>query len=39
MRTVLYDYQEITANDIYNRISDNEIRGAYLGFETRLCLW
>ncbi|MDE6946246.1 MAG: DEAD/DEAH box helicase [Anaeroplasmataceae bacterium] len=34
MRTILYDYQEETANDIFNRMVKNEIRGAYLGFET-----
>ena len=34
MRTKLYDYQETTANNIYERMSDGEIRGAYLGFET-----
>ena len=34
MRTKLYDYQEETANDIFRRMSENEIRGAYLGFDT-----
>lgn len=34
MFTKLYDYQESTANDIYNRIAKGEIRGAYLGFDT-----
>ena len=34
MLTKLYDYQETTATDIYNRIVDEEIEGAYLGFET-----
>lgn len=34
MRTVLYDYQRETSEDIYNRMSKNEIRGAYLGFDT-----
>ena len=34
MKTKLYEYQEQTANDIYNRISEGEIRGAYLGFDT-----
>lgn len=34
MRTKLYDYQEKTASDIFRRISENEIRGAYLGFDT-----
>ena len=35
MRTVLYDYQKETSDDIFNRISHGEIKGAYLGFETR----
>jgi hypothetical protein len=35
MQTKLYDYQEETASDIFNRICDNKIRGAYLGFDTR----
>ena len=34
MRTKLYDYQEKTAKDIFERICDNEITGAYLGFDT-----
>lgn len=34
MYTKLYEYQEITSNDIYNRMSKGEIRGAYLGFDT-----
>ena len=34
MKTKLYDYQEKTANDIFRRICDLEIRGAYLGFDT-----
>ena len=34
MRTVLYDYQKEAADDIFKRMSENEIRGAYLGFET-----
>ena len=34
MRTVLYDYQKEAAEDIFKRMSENEIRGAYLGFET-----
>ena len=34
MLTKLYDYQEITANNIFNRMKRDEIRGAYLGFET-----
>lgn len=34
MRTKLYDYQANTATDIFNRICDNEITGAYLGFDT-----
>lgn len=38
MLTKLYDYQEETANNIFERIDDGEIKGAYLGFDTRLCL-
>ena len=34
MRTELYDYQKEAADDIFKRMSENEIRGAYLGFET-----
>lgn len=34
MYTKLYDYQEATANDIFNRINNGEIKGAYLGFDT-----
>ena len=34
MLTKLYDYQESTATDIFNRIENKEITGAYLGFET-----
>ena len=34
MKTVLYDYQEKTANDIYERIRTREIRGAYIAYET-----
>ena len=34
MLTRLYDYQESTATDIFNRIEKKEIAGAYLGFET-----
>lgn len=34
MKTVLYDYQEKTAQNIFDRISGGEINGAYLGFET-----
>ena len=34
MLTRLYDYQESTATDIFNRIENKEITGAYLGFET-----
>ena len=34
MKTVLYDYQEKTANDIFERICNLEIHGAYLGFDT-----
>ena len=34
MKTVLYEYQEKTANDIFKRIASEEIKGAYLGFDT-----
>lgn len=34
MRTVLYDYQEKTAKDIFERICSCKIHGAYLGFDT-----
>lgn len=34
MFTKLYDYQEKTADDIFNRIRNKEIKGAYLGFDT-----
>ena len=34
MKTILYDYQEKTANDIFKRINSGEIKGAYLGFDT-----
>ena len=34
MRTTLYDYQEVTANDIYDRMESNEIHGAYIAYET-----
>lgn len=34
MRTKLYDYQEETASDIYNRISNGELTGAYIAYET-----
>ena len=34
MKTELYKYQKNTANDIFNRISKGEIKGAYLGFDT-----
>lgn len=34
MYTTLYDYQENTARDIFERICSGEIRGAYLGFDT-----
>ena len=33
MQTKLYDYQEKTAMDIFERISNGEITGAYIGFE------
>lgn len=35
MRTILYDYQENTSSDIFERINTGKIKGAYLGFETR----
>lgn len=35
MYTKLYDYQEKTAKDIFERIENGEIKGAYLGFDTR----
>lgn len=34
MKTLLYDYQADTAQDIFNRIKSKEITGAYLGFDT-----
>lgn len=34
MKTVLYDYQDKTAEDIFNRMNSGEIKGAYLGFDT-----
>ena len=34
MKTKLYDYQEKTANDIFERIHGCELHGAYLGFDT-----
>lgn len=34
MKTKLYDYQEKTANNIFERICNLEIHGAYLGFDT-----
>ena len=34
MLTKLYDYQETTANDIFNRMKQGKIHGAYLGFDT-----
>lgn len=34
MRTKLYDYQDKTAEDIYNRMCNKELKGAYLGFQT-----
>lgn len=34
MKTKLYDYQQETADDIFRRMEDGEIRGAYLGFDT-----
>lgn len=33
MQTKLYDYQEKTATDIFERINNGEIKGAYIGFE------
>ena len=34
MRTKLYDYQDKTAKDIFDRMNSGEIKGAYLGFDT-----
>lgn len=34
MKTILYNYQEKTANDIFKRMLAKEIKGAYIGFET-----
>lgn len=34
MKTILYNYQEKTANDIFKRMNSGEIKGAYLGFDT-----
>lgn len=34
MRTKLYDYQEKTASDIFNQMCENNIRGAYIAFQT-----
>lgn len=34
MRTKLYVYQKATADDIYDRMSNTDQRGAYLGFDT-----
>ena len=34
MKTDLYVYQKATADDIYDRISNTDQRGAYLGFDT-----
>lgn len=34
MKTDLYAYQKITADDIYYRMSNTDQRGAYLGFDT-----
>ena len=34
MYTKLYDYQEKTAKDIFERMNSGEIKGAYLGFDT-----
>lgn len=34
MLTKLYDYQEKTADDIFDRMCSGEIHGAYLGFDT-----
>ena len=39
MKTVLYNYQDKTAKDIFDRMNRGEIKGAYLGFETRMCVW
>lgn len=35
MHTKLYNYQKETADDIYIRIINHEIRGAYIAYETR----
>ena len=34
MKTDLYVYQKATADDIYDRMSNTDQRGAYLGFDT-----
>lgn len=34
MHTKLYDYQDETSKDIFNRMNSGEIKGAYLGFDT-----
>ena len=34
MKTLLYKYQDDTATDIFNRIYNGTIKGAYLGFDT-----
>ena len=34
MKTLLYKYQDDTATDIFNRMSEGDIKGAYLGFDT-----
>lgn len=34
MKTILYDYQVRTSEDIFNRMNNGEIKGAYLGFDT-----
>ena len=34
MFTKLYDYQDETAEDIFRRIGSNEIKGAYIAFDT-----
>ena len=34
MKTDLYVYQKATADDIYDRMSSTDQRGAYLGFDT-----
>lgn len=34
MKTVLYEYQRETVDDIFNRMNTKEITGAYLGFDT-----